>query len=140
MAGFAAWTRNEGIIFLVARDCGSRGGSYRFRGRPGLPALAPQMLRLIAGLAAPLAVVIFFKLRVGGMGDLFSEKPALVLQHLADPARWIMTAEGLVVVLFTFGRFLIPIVPILALYWYLVRFQVDARDRAGLLRLPSRWA
>ena len=43
-----------------------------------------------------------------------------------------MTVEGLVVVLFNFGRFLIPIVLVLALYWYLVRFQVDTRDRAAL--------
>jgi hypothetical protein len=132
MAGFAAWTRNEGIIFLVAVIVARVLAAIRFRDRPGLPALAPQMLRLIAGLLAPLAVVIFFKLRVGGMGDLFADKPALVLQHLADPARWITTVEGLAVVVFTLGRFLISIVPVLALYWYLVRFQVDARDRAGL--------
>ena len=43
-----------------------------------------------------------------------------------------MTVEGLVVVLFNFGRFLIPIALVLALYWYLVRFRVDARDRAAL--------
>jgi hypothetical protein len=90
------------------------------------------MLRLIAGLLAPLAVVIFFKLRVGGASEFLSAKPALVLQHLADPGRWILTAEGLVLVIFTFGRFLIPLVLALGLYWYLVRFQLDARDRAGL--------
>ena len=43
-----------------------------------------------------------------------------------------MTAEGLVVVLLSFGRFLIPMILVLALFWYLVRFQVDARDRAAL--------
>jgi hypothetical protein len=91
------------------------------------------MLRLLVGWVAPLAVVIFFKLRVGGASDLLADKPAVVLQHLADPARWITTAEGLVTVVFTLGRFLISIVPVLALYWYLVRFKVqDARDRAGL--------
>ena len=40
--------------------------------------------------------------------------------------------EGLVIVLFNFGRFLIPIALALALYWYLVRFRVDTRDRAAL--------
>jgi hypothetical protein len=132
MAGFAAWCRNEGMIFLVAVIVARVVASLRFRDRTGSTALAPQMLRLIAGLLAPLAVVIFFKLRVGGASEFLSAKPALVLQHLADPGRWILTAEGLVLVIFTFGRFLIPLVLALGLYWYLVRFQLDARDRAGL--------
>jgi hypothetical protein len=107
--------------------------ALRFRDRSGLAPLAPQMLRLIAGLLLPLAVVVFFKLRIGGASDLWSQKAAVVLQRLADPGRWIMTAQGLVVVIFTLGRFLISIVPVLALYWYLVRFQVqDERDRTAL--------
>jgi hypothetical protein len=133
MAGFAAWTKNEGVFFLGALIVARVLAVVRFRERPGLTALAPQMLRLIAGLAAPLAVVIFFKLRVGGANAFWSEKPALVLQHLTDPGRWIVTVEGLVVVLFALGAFLIPIVLVLALYWYLVRFKVqDPRDRAAL--------
>ena len=59
-------------------------------------------------------------------------KPALIFQHFIDPGRWILTVQGLVAVLFSMGRFLIPIVLVLALYWYLVRFQVDSRDRAAL--------
>jgi hypothetical protein len=132
MAGFAAWTRNDGIIFLAALMVARVVAAVRYRDRTGPATLVPQMLRLVAGLVAPLVVVVFFKLRVGGASDLLSEKPALVLQHLGDPSRWIMTAEGLLVVLFTLGRFLIPIILLLALYWYLVRFQVDARDRAAL--------
>ncbi len=49
-----------------------------------------------------------------------------------------MTVEGLVFVLFNMGRFLIPIILVLALYWYLVRFQVDARDRAALAYSRNR--
>jgi hypothetical protein len=55
-----------------------------------------------------------------------------ILKHLSDPARWIVTVEGLVVILFNFGRFLIPIFLALALYWYLVRFRVGTGDRAAL--------
>jgi len=131
MAGFAAWTRNDGLIFLGAVIVARVLAMVRVRERAGFTPLA-QMLRLIAGLAAPLAVVLFFKLRVGGASEFRSAKPAVVLQHLADPGRWILTLEGLVVMLFAMGGFLIPIVLVLALYWYLVRFQVDARDRAAL--------
>ena len=131
MAGFAAWTRNEGSLFLAAVIV-ARVAAVRFRDRTRPAALGPQMLGLVAGMLAPLAVLIFFKLRVGGASDWLSEKPALVLQHLADPGRWILTMEGLVVVLFTLGRFLVPIVLVLGLYWYLVRFRVEERDSATL--------
>jgi hypothetical protein len=129
MAGFAAWTRNEGMIFVVALLVARGFALARFRGRSEV---VPQLLRLLAGLAAPLAVVVFFKLRVGGPGDAFSVPASSILKHLADVGRWVLTAEGLVIVLFNFGRFLIPIALALALYWYLVRFQVDRRDRAAL--------
>lgn len=129
MAGFAAWTRNEGAYFLIAVIVARVFALFRFRQQASI---VPQLLRMLAGLAVPLAVVIVFRLRVAGPSDVFSAPVSAVLNHIADPGRWIMTAEGFVIVLFTLGRFLIPIVLALALYWYLVRFQVDARDRAGL--------
>ncbi len=129
MAGFAAWTRNDGIVFVAAVLAARAIALLRFRERK---LLGPQLLRWALGLAAPLAVVIYFKLRIAGPSDLSSEPASAILKHLFDPARWIVTVEGLVIVLFNFGRFLIPIALVLALYWYLVRFRVDARDRASL--------
>jgi hypothetical protein len=129
MAGFAAWTRNEGMIFVVAVIVARVFALAKFRERAQLML---ELLRLLAGLAAPVAVVVFFKLRVGGTSDVFSVPAPAILKHLLDVGRWIMTAEGLVIVLLNFGRFLIPIALALTLYWYLVRFQVDSRDRAAL--------
>ena len=129
MVGFAAWSRNEGIIFLVAVIVARVVAAIRFGDRTGRAALAPQLLRLAIGLLAPLAIVIFFKLRVAGASDLLSESPALVLQHLSIPGRWILMLQALVVGLFGLGRFVVSIVLVLALYWYLVRFRIDERDR-----------
>ena len=129
MAGFAAWTRNEGAIFVIAVIAARAFALFRFRQRARI---VPQLLRFLAGLAVPLAVVTTFKLRVAGASDLLSTPASAILKHLADPGRWIMTVQGFVIVLFTFGRFLIPMVLALGLYWYLVRFRVDVRDRAAL--------
>ena len=129
MVGFAAWTRNEGIVFLAAVIVARVIALLRFREGK---LLGRQLLRLVPGLAAPLAVVIFFKLRVGGPSDYFSVSRSVIWKHFADPGRWIVTVEGLIVMFFNFGRFLIPVALMLALYWYLVRFRVDARDRAAL--------
>jgi hypothetical protein len=135
MAGFAAWSRNEGIIFALAVVTARvialiRSGERKL--------LAPQLLRLLLGLAAPLGVVVFFKLRIGGLGDWMAVPASTILHHLSEPARWIVLLEGLVIILFNFGRFLIPIFLALGLYWYLVRFRtlegtgMYTRDRTGL--------
>lgn len=129
MAGLAAWTRNEGVIFLLAVVVArmiALANSRRWAD------ILPQMLRFVAGAAAPTAIVVYFKLRVGGASDLVSERGADIVKHLADPARWIVTAEAFVVAAFTFGRFVIPIALALGLYWYLVRFRVDRGERAAM--------
>jgi hypothetical protein len=128
-AGFAAWTRNEGAIFvavlLVARVFAVR----RFGDRT---VLRRQLSHWAAGLALPLAVVVFFKLRIAPANELFLDRPAAILGRLADPGRWILTLQEFVVTIFTVGEFLLPIVLVLAVYWYLVRFRVEERDRLGL--------
>jgi hypothetical protein len=133
MAGFGAWTRNEGMIFVVALLIARAFAVFRLRQRA---AIMPQFLRLLAGMAAPVAVVITFKLRVSPPSELFSAPASAILKNLTDVGRWITTVEGLVIILVNFGRFLIPIVLVLGLYWYLVRFRTDlsgdARDRATL--------
>jgi hypothetical protein len=129
MAGFAAWTRNDGLIFVGALIAARIIALLRFRDRK-LP--GPQLLRLALGLAPPLAIVVFFKLRVAGPSDWSSVPAATILKNFADPGRWIQMVEGLIVILFNFGRFLIPIALTLAIYWYLVRFRIEAPDRAAL--------
>ena len=94
--------------------------------------LIPQFVRLIIGLAAPLAVVAFFKIRFAPANDLLSTPPREMLKHLIDPGRWITVIIGMVTSLFSIGTFLIPIVLVLAVYWYLVRFKVEDRDRQSL--------
>lgn len=137
MAGFAAWARNEGLIFVAALLIARVFALARSHRRA---AIFPELLRLLAGAAAPLAVVLAFKIRVAPPSDYFSVPALVVLHHLADVGRWVTLIEGLVIALFTFGRFLIPMALVLALYAYLVRFRPeslsrDSRDRASLLTI-----
>ncbi len=137
MAGFAAWTRNEGLIFLGALLIARVFALARSHRRA---AIFPELLRLLAGAAAPLSVVLIFKIRVAPPSEYFSVPASVVLHHLADVGRWVTAIEGLVIALFTFGRFLLPIALVLALYAYLVRFRPesfsrDSRDRASLVTI-----
>jgi hypothetical protein len=132
MAGFAAWTRNDGMIFIAAIILARVAIGFRFRDQLPATALARQIASLFLGLLAPLAVVICFKLRVAGSSDVASVTSAQMLQHLADPGRWIMTIEALVIETLELGRFVVSVVLVLGLYWYLVRFRVEDRDRPAL--------
>jgi hypothetical protein len=130
MAGFAAWTRNEGLIFVIAVLVARVFALFRFGDRSRI---FPQLLRFIAGLAAPVAVLITFKLTVAGPGDL--QSVTVSLGRLAEFGRWVVTAEGLFVVLLNFGRFILPVILAFVLYWYLVRFRVEGPDRAPIATL-----
>jgi len=129
MAGFAAWTRNEGLLFVVAVLAARAISILRF-GNPSK--LVRQMAALIAGLALPLAVVGFFKLRFAPPNDLITRTPREVLTHLADPGRWITVLLGFLKAVLLFGSFLIPVILALALFWYLVRFEVEGPRRLAV--------
>jgi hypothetical protein len=129
MAGFAAWTKNEGLLFLAAVTVARAWALWRYGAKERLKG---QLLRFVAGFAAPLAIVVFFKLRYGTADDLLSKQPRQIFAHLADFGRWITLTEAYVKAPFHVGAFLVPIVLVLAVYWYLVRFKVDERDRPAL--------
>jgi len=128
-AGFAPWTKNEGWLFLAAVLLARLIVILRFGNRA---LLGPQFLRIATAALPPVAVVAFFKLRFAPPADLFAQKPADLLAHIAIFGRWVITLEGLVKVLFLIGGFLVPIVVVLGLYWLLVRFHVEDRDRTPL--------
>ena len=128
-AGFAAWTKNEGVLFLIAVIAARAWAILRYGNRA---ALKPQFLRLAAGFAAPAAAIAFFKFRFAPSNDLLAKHPRQIVAHLADLGRWITVLEGYIRETFRIGYFLIPIVLVLALYWYLVRFKVEQQQRTAV--------
>jgi hypothetical protein len=138
-AGFAAWTKNEGLMFVIAVILARATAMLRF----GAGArLIRQLGAIAAGLVFPLAVVALFKLRLAPPNDLTSTRPADMLAHLTDFGRWITVLESFGREALFFGQmavegelvrgFLIPIALVLLLYWFLVRFHVEERDRPSV--------
>ena len=138
-AGFAAWTKNEGLMFVFVVILARAVAVLRFGGRP---LLVRQLGAVAAGLFFPLAVVVFFKLRLAPPNDLASTRPADIIAHVSDFGRWITVLQGFGKQAFFFGQmavegvlvrgFLIPIALVLLLYWLLVRFRVHERDRSSV--------
>ena len=126
-AGFTAWTKNEGALFLVALILARAWAIARYGNRP---ALIPQFLRLAAGLAAPLAVIVFFKLRFAPANDLVSHQPAQDrgASHRHRPLDYgagSLCGGTIPHRNFSDRIFPAPIILLLGLYWYFLRFKVD---------------
>ena len=62
-AGLAAWTKNEGLFFLIASLIGL-GVAYRKELKQTFP-------WYLLGLAAPMAILVYFKIALAPPGDLF---------------------------------------------------------------------
>jgi hypothetical protein len=106
-AGFAAWTKNEGLLFLCAivfavvwrmRVERRREGSAE----GGVHSLVPLLLAMV-----PMVVVIvYFKRFVAPPGDLFSD-PSTMLHKVLDPARYWAVIQWYASELFRFGHWLV---------------------------------
>jgi len=120
--GFAAWTKNEGLLFLCAilmarfvvlarrehrpRISGESGGARFSRLAPVLLAAAPVLL-----------LVIYFKHAIAPPGDLFSDLATIVHKLLSPPRYWAVI-KWYVKEFFRFGRWLLIPVPVLMLGYY----------------------
>jgi hypothetical protein len=128
-AGFAPWTKNEGWLFLAVVFLARLIAILRFNGRA---VLGPHFLRFAAAALPAVALTGFFKLQFAPTNDLFAQKATDLAAHVAVFGRWIITLEGFGKMLFLMGGFLLPMVLIFALYWFLVRFHVEERERTSL--------
>ncbi|HLJ51392.1 MAG TPA: hypothetical protein VKU01_35540 [Bryobacteraceae bacterium] len=124
MAGLAAWTKNEGLMFvllLVAARCVSL---LRLKQSARI---VPELMRFAAGLAPVLAIVALFKLKYAPPNDLLSH--AGTAQRALDVSRYAATLVELGKHLFSFGDFIVPAAIIVFVYWYCVRAPIPEAHR-----------
>lgn len=109
-AGFSAWTKNEGLLFLAA-VVASR---IFFSVSPRLPASDPQLssaqwrfhASFLTGAVPILLALFYFKHNIAGPGDLFSGGSS-TLHKLVEPARYWAVLQWFVKDFFRFGRWLL---------------------------------
>jgi hypothetical protein len=135
--GMAAWTKNEGLLFMIcvllpriwtwARTSGMR-TCWR-RTRPFLAGLLPVML-----------ILLFFKVRYAPPNEILGPAGrASALEWILTPSRYATIGEWFLKHVFTFGRWeelrFIPISPVPLLVGALVLFGIkrDARELQGAM-------
>jgi hypothetical protein len=112
--GLAAWTKNEGVLFLCAlllsrlfvrpdsQPLPSTKGSSRS------PGLTPFLLTLLPTFC----ILLFFKRFIAPAGDLFST-PVSMLHKLQDPSRYWAVLKWFGKELFRFGHWMLIPIPLL---------------------------
>jgi hypothetical protein len=106
-AGFAAWTKNEGLLFLCAIVFAVvwsiRG---ELRREVSVENSARSLVPLLLAMAPMVGVIVYFKRFVAPPGDLFSD-PSTMLHKVLDPARYWAVIQWYASELFRFGHWLV---------------------------------
>jgi hypothetical protein len=115
-AGLAAWTKNEGVLFLCALLLSRlfvRPDSRPLpstKSSPRSPGLTPFLLTLLPTFC----ILLFFKRFIAPAGDLFST-PVSMLHKLEDASRYWAVLKWFGKELFRFGHWLLIPIPVLML-------------------------
>jgi hypothetical protein len=117
-AAFGAWTKNEGLLVLVALIA-----LMLIRRRPLLP--------FLAGAAPVLLVLAFFKFAIAPSSDLFPG-PDRVIHAIGSPQRYLMITSWIVRDAWNFGQWLVPVTALLAIYGALVGRAEQGSERAAV--------
>jgi hypothetical protein len=128
LAGMAAWTKNEGLLFVLAL-CFVRAAVVTFSS--GWKAMLRQAVRFGAGLLPVLAVIVFFKLRVVDAGnDLVRNQSASAeLQRLFAFGRYWYTSKTILAGVLDVGGWMFTIPVWLVMYLLLAGVNTQRRER-----------
>ncbi len=92
-AGFAAWTKNEGLLVVVALAAALLATSGR---SSGLSTAIRQCGLFLLGALPVVALVLWFKLFVAPPDPLAHGLGTALLHKISDPGRWTRLAAGIV--------------------------------------------
>lgn len=127
-AGCAAWTKNEGLLFVAAVGAVLLAPVIRRQSK-----MSARFLPFMAGLLIPLAIIVYFKWTVPVQDYLVADQKldALVFR-IRDVERYVLIAKSMLKTLWTFGQWPIitPFVPLLL--WMALRgFNRQALQSSG---------
>jgi 4-amino-4-deoxy-L-arabinose transferase-like glycosyltransferase len=114
MAGLSAWTKNEGLPFLVL--------TVIFAGLIfGVRKAYTHILSLLAGTVFPLLIIFLFKILISVNNDLFTNNSLPeIIGKILDPARYLQVITYLTTELLHLGNWPFSILTLLIIYGWIV--------------------
>jgi len=131
MAGLAAWTKNEGLPFILILVIYT---IFLF----GLRRVRTNLPSLFAGTALPLLTIALFKIRISANNDLFINNGlSEIISKLVDPARYLQISSHLLSELIQLGGWPFSIILILFVYgWIMGRIGSSSLAERFSLLIP----
>lgn len=118
--GFAAWTKNEGLLFLCAIILARLFILFRRKRPSANPASDNQLAPLLLAAAPILLMVIYFKRSIAPPTDLFSD-PATILHKLLSAPRYWAVINWFTIEFFRFGHWLwVPATALMVGYYFAI--------------------
>lgn len=131
-AGLAAWTKNEGILFVL---CLLVAHASVVLPEKGWREYRRQLSALAIGMAPAIVILAYFKLTLGGSDDSFPHF-VTVLKMIGRISRWRAVSIAFADQLLHFGGWRISMTLLLAVYWLAVG--VDKAHYGPAARICSR--
>jgi 4-amino-4-deoxy-L-arabinose transferase-like glycosyltransferase len=114
MAGLSAWTKNEGIPFIVLMILCTIFIS-------GIRQIRTNLFSILMGVALPLLTIVLFKTVVSVNNDLFTNNGlSEIISKLLTPARYIQISTHLISELIHLGNWPISILAVLLIYGWIM--------------------
>jgi hypothetical protein len=122
-SGLAAWTKNEGVLFLIAAVIGQ---FFAIVPRRGLSIFLARMTAFFKGALPMLLILAYFKLRLAPAGDLFAA-------DLLHPRGGLFIADRFFRAAVDFGQWPIIFLPILVLSGLLFGIKINPEDKSSII-------
>ncbi|HEX7313131.1 MAG TPA: hypothetical protein VF297_04395 [Pyrinomonadaceae bacterium] len=135
MTGFAAWTKNEGLLILLAVVAGRFVALAVSR---GLRTYVRQLLYFAAGAVPVLLVVVYFKAAIAPANDLVAGQGArATAERLLDFSRYVLILKAVVNHFTGFRGWYAHPSYLLVVYAWLVGLKTERAGRVTLLTLAA---
>jgi 4-amino-4-deoxy-L-arabinose transferase-like glycosyltransferase len=132
MASMAAWTKNEGLLFVVAVVVARSVLFIYFR---QFRKYLNELIFFLLGLIPVMVVLALFKLSYAPSGDeLFLQPLSGIVLHLFDIARYTYLGKAFAKEMMHFGN---NIVGLLLIYVYFVKLEINELNRPTIITVAS---
>lgn len=127
-AGFAAWTKNEGLLFLLSLMCAHLSVMGRALGwKNYLRKVAP----MVAGLSSVLVIIVYFKVRLAPSNYMFQQMGS-ISNRLQDYSRYFLIAVYFGTGFLEFGRWFISAIPLLLFYALVLGTEIGQHEKLNM--------
>ncbi len=136
MAGFAAWTKNEGLLFLITVLIAHIAVSVPLSGWRGYRG---QLLSFLFGMVPVILIVAYFKIRYAPVNDFVAGQGFYVtLTRMTDISRYTETVAAFVKGIFYFGNWplALSLPTVLVFYTLLLGFHDEKKKRTSTFLAP----